>query len=110
MNLKGCKAKYLQNYSHMAYTSSDNRGRGSVWALWFHHLIDYRQFQSKGQDLFVKSWLYGTEYAIDGLLSVKSDLFSFVGRKYRELYHPTQSSNLVEHRQYKMTALKLHKN
>ncbi|WRX28352.1 hypothetical protein QQP08_020839, partial [Theobroma cacao] len=77
MNLKGCKAKYLQNYSHMAYTSSDNRGRGSVWALWFHHLIDYRQFQSKGQDLFVKSWLYGTEYAIDGLLSVKSDLFSF---------------------------------
>ncbi|WRX29124.1 hypothetical protein QQP08_021611 [Theobroma cacao] len=55
-------------------------------------------------------WLYGTEYAIDGLLPVKSDLFSFVGRKNRGLYHPTQSGNLVEHRQYKMTALKLHKN
>ncbi|WRX28506.1 NB-ARC - like 10 [Theobroma cacao] len=54
MNLKGCRAKYLQNYSHMAYTSSDNRGRGSGWALWFDNLIDYRQFESKGQDLYVR--------------------------------------------------------
>ncbi|KAK6230406.1 hypothetical protein QUC31_001943 [Theobroma cacao] len=54
MSLKGCRAKYLQNYSYMAYSSSDNRGRGSGWVPWFYHLIDCRQFQSKGQDLCVR--------------------------------------------------------
>ncbi|KAB2095896.1 hypothetical protein ES319_A01G071900v1 [Gossypium barbadense] len=45
------------------------------------------------------------EYAIDGLFSVKSDVFSFgillleiiSGRKNRGFYHVNQSGNLIEH-------------
>ncbi|KAK6229578.1 hypothetical protein SCA6_018529 [Theobroma cacao] len=45
------------------------------------------------------------EYAIDGLFSAKSTVFSsgillleiLSGKKDRGLYHPTQSANLVEH-------------
>ncbi|XP_017980556.1 PREDICTED: cysteine-rich receptor-like protein kinase 15 [Theobroma cacao] len=45
------------------------------------------------------------EYAIDGLFSAKSIVFSsgillleiLSGKKDRGLYHPTQSANLVEH-------------
>ncbi|KAK6229472.1 hypothetical protein SCA6_018423 [Theobroma cacao] len=45
------------------------------------------------------------EYAIDGLFSVKSDVFSFgillleiiSGRKNRGFYHKNQSGNLIEH-------------
>ncbi|KAK6229471.1 hypothetical protein SCA6_018422 [Theobroma cacao] len=45
------------------------------------------------------------EYAIDGLFSVKSDVFSFgillleiiSGRKNRGFYHQNQSGNLIEH-------------
>ncbi|WRX28509.1 hypothetical protein QQP08_020996 [Theobroma cacao] len=69
MNLKGCRAKYLQNYSHMAYTSSDNRGRD------FGIARTFGGGHTEGNTKRVS--LYGTQYAIDGLLSVKSDLFSF---------------------------------
>ncbi|KAK6230430.1 hypothetical protein QUC31_001948 [Theobroma cacao] len=54
MNLKEYRAKCLHNSSYMAYASSDNRGRDSGWGLWFDNLIDYRQFQSEGQDLYVR--------------------------------------------------------
>ena len=45
------------------------------------------------------------EYAIDGLFSVKSDVFSFgillleiiSGKKNRGFYHPTHGGNLIEH-------------
>ncbi|KAK6230423.1 hypothetical protein QUC31_001941 [Theobroma cacao] len=37
-----------------AYTSSDNGGRGCGCAFWLDNLIDYGQFQSVGQDLYVR--------------------------------------------------------
>ncbi|WRX28507.1 NB-ARC - like 10, partial [Theobroma cacao] len=72
MSLKGCRAKYLQNYSYMAYSSSDNRGRGSGWVPWFYHLIDCRQFQSKGQDLCVRGTLANGQEIVVKRLSKSS--------------------------------------
>ncbi|GLT61405.1 hypothetical protein SLA2020_341150 [Shorea laevis] len=54
MSLKECRDKCFQNCSCMAYTSLDIRGRGSGCAIWFGDLIDIRQFQSSGQDLFIR--------------------------------------------------------
>ncbi|XP_021287347.1 G-type lectin S-receptor-like serine/threonine-protein kinase At4g27290 [Herrania umbratica] len=46
--------KCLQNCSCMAYTNLDIRGGGSGCAMWFGDLIDIEQFQSYGQDLYIK--------------------------------------------------------
>ncbi|GKV42589.1 hypothetical protein SLEP1_g49972 [Rubroshorea leprosula] len=54
MSLEECRDKCLQNCSCMAYTSEDIRGRGSGCAIWFGDLVDIRQFQSGGQDLFIR--------------------------------------------------------
>ncbi|GLT57857.1 hypothetical protein SLA2020_307990 [Shorea laevis] len=54
MSIKECRDKCLQNCSCMAYTSVDIRGQGSGCAIWFSDLVDIRQFQSGGQDLFVR--------------------------------------------------------
>ncbi|GLT51471.1 hypothetical protein SLA2020_248780 [Shorea laevis] len=54
MSFKECRDKCFQNYSCMAYTSLDIRGRGSGCAIWFGDLVDIRQFQSGGQDLFIR--------------------------------------------------------
>ncbi|GLU23490.1 hypothetical protein SLE2022_394900 [Rubroshorea leprosula] len=54
MSLKECRHKCFQNCSCMAYTSLDIRGRGSGCAIWFGDLVDIRQFQSAGQDLFIR--------------------------------------------------------
>ncbi|XP_022717010.1 G-type lectin S-receptor-like serine/threonine-protein kinase At4g27290 [Durio zibethinus] len=54
MNLKECKARCLQNCSCMAYTNLDVRNGGSGCAMWFGDLIDIKQFQSDGQDLYIR--------------------------------------------------------
>ncbi|GLU23500.1 hypothetical protein SLE2022_394980 [Rubroshorea leprosula] len=54
MSLKECRDKCFQNCSCMAYTSLDIRGRGSGCAIWFGDLVDIRQFQYAGQDLFIR--------------------------------------------------------
>lgn len=54
MNLKECRVKCLNNCSCMAYTNSNIRGRGSGCAMWFGDLIDIRQFQDGGQDLYIR--------------------------------------------------------
>ncbi|GKV45901.1 hypothetical protein SLEP1_g52928 [Rubroshorea leprosula] len=54
MSLKECRGKCLQNCSCMAYTSLDIRGRGSGCVIWFGDLVDIRQFQFGGQDLFIR--------------------------------------------------------
>ncbi|EOY12905.1 S-locus lectin protein kinase family protein [Theobroma cacao] len=54
MNLEECRAKCLQNCSCMAYTNLDIRGGGSGCAMWFGDLIDIKQFQSFGQDLYIR--------------------------------------------------------
>ncbi|GKV49049.1 hypothetical protein SLEP1_g55821 [Rubroshorea leprosula] len=54
MSIKECRDKCFQNCSCMAYSSLDIRGRGSGCAIWFGDLVDIRQYQSGGQDLFIR--------------------------------------------------------
>ncbi|TYJ48595.1 hypothetical protein E1A91_A01G073700v1 [Gossypium mustelinum] len=54
MNLKQCRAKCLRNCSCMAYTNLYVRRGGSGCAIWFGNLLDIKQFQSDGQDLYIR--------------------------------------------------------
>ncbi|GLT46504.1 hypothetical protein SLA2020_202510 [Shorea laevis] len=53
MNLMECEAKCLENCSCMAYTTL-NIKESSGCAIWFDDLIDLKQAQSSGQDLYVR--------------------------------------------------------
>ncbi|XP_060675117.1 G-type lectin S-receptor-like serine/threonine-protein kinase At4g27290 isoform X2 [Ziziphus jujuba] len=64
LNLKECKAKCLSNCSCTAYTHSDISGKGSGCVMWFGELIDVREFQVGGQDLYVR--LHASELGGDG--------------------------------------------
>ncbi|XVE50451.1 hypothetical protein DITRI_Ditri01bG0163200 [Diplodiscus trichospermus] len=54
MKLKECRARCLQNCTCMAFTNLDIRRGGSGCAMWFGDLIDIKQFQSDGQDLYIR--------------------------------------------------------
>ncbi|MBA0705546.1 hypothetical protein Golax_017733, partial [Gossypium laxum] len=54
MNLKECRAKCLRNCSCMAYTNVYVTRGGSGCAMWFGNLLDIKQFQSDGQDLYIR--------------------------------------------------------
>ena len=54
MNLKECREKCLENSSCMAYTNSDITRGGSGCVMWFGDLIDMRNFQDGGQDLYIR--------------------------------------------------------
>jgi hypothetical protein len=43
----------------MAYTNSNISGEGSGCVMWFGDLIDIRQFQDGGQDLYIR--MFGSE-------------------------------------------------
>ncbi|XP_060675112.1 G-type lectin S-receptor-like serine/threonine-protein kinase At4g27290 isoform X2 [Ziziphus jujuba] len=64
LNLKECKAKCMSNCSCTAYTNSDISGKGSGCAMWFGNLIDIRELQVSGQDLYVR--LDASELGGDG--------------------------------------------
>ncbi|GLT46499.1 hypothetical protein SLA2020_202460 [Shorea laevis] len=53
MNLNECRAKCLENCSCMAYTTLDIK-EASGCAIWFYDLIDLKQVQSAGQDLYIR--------------------------------------------------------
>ncbi|XVF77721.1 hypothetical protein PTKIN_Ptkin14bG0069900 [Pterospermum kingtungense] len=53
MNLKECSARCLHNCSCMAYASLFVTN-GSGCAMWYGDLIDIKQYQSAGQDLYIK--------------------------------------------------------
>ncbi|GLT56079.1 hypothetical protein SLA2020_291520 [Shorea laevis] len=53
MDLNECRAKCLVNCSCMAYSSLDIK-EASGCAIWFGDLIDLRQVQSTGQDLYIR--------------------------------------------------------
>ncbi|GKV50478.1 hypothetical protein SLEP1_g57179 [Rubroshorea leprosula] len=53
MNLKECRAKCLENCSCMAYTTMDIK-EASGCAIWFGDLIDLKELQSAGQDLYIR--------------------------------------------------------
>ena len=54
MNLKECKMKCLKNCNCTAYANSDIRNGGSGCVLWFGNLIDIREYNENGQDLYVR--------------------------------------------------------
>ncbi|KAF2285888.1 hypothetical protein GH714_008718 [Hevea brasiliensis] len=65
-------------------------------------MLVYEYMCNKSLDSFI-SWIYGTEYATDGIFSDKSDVFSFgiimleiiSGKKSRGYHHPDHSHNLI---------------
>ena len=65
MNLQECKDKCLQNCSCMAYSVFDISG-GSGCAIWFGDLIDIKQFQDGGQDLYIR--MNASEVGMSSLL------------------------------------------
>ncbi|KEH30778.1 putative protein kinase RLK-Pelle-DLSV family [Medicago truncatula] len=59
MSIEECREKCLNNCSCMAYTNSNISGEGSGCVMWFGDLIDIRQFQEGGQDLYIR--MFGAE-------------------------------------------------
>ena len=51
---KKLEMKGLRLAPCMAYTNSDIRGEGSGCVMWFGDLIDIRQFENDGQDLYIR--------------------------------------------------------
>nr|XP_048323695.1 receptor-like serine/threonine-protein kinase SD1-8 [Ziziphus jujuba var. spinosa] len=75
LNLKECKAKCWSNCSCTAYANSDIRGGGSGCVMWFGDLIDIREFQAGGQDLYVRmhaSEFKNEAYCVDSCASFAS--------------------------------------
>ncbi|KAI6690439.1 hypothetical protein NL676_027267 [Syzygium grande] len=54
MSLQECKEVCKKNCSCMAYSNLDIRGRGSGCLLWFGELIDIRELNQNGQDLYIR--------------------------------------------------------
>ncbi|XP_039026673.1 G-type lectin S-receptor-like serine/threonine-protein kinase At4g27290 isoform X2 [Hibiscus syriacus] len=70
MNLKECRARCLRNCSCMAYTNLDVTRGGSGCAMWFNDLIDIKQFQSDGQDLYIRVSASETELKKKGKMKL----------------------------------------
>ncbi|RHN61967.1 putative protein kinase RLK-Pelle-DLSV family [Medicago truncatula] len=49
-----CRTMCLNNCSCTAFTNSDISGKGSGCVMWFGDLIDIRQFDSGGQNLYIR--------------------------------------------------------
>ncbi|KAF7850310.1 hypothetical protein BT93_L5639 [Corymbia citriodora subsp. variegata] len=54
MNLQECEQTCLGNCSCTAYSNLDVNGQDSGCFLWFSDLIDIRQFDENGQDIYVR--------------------------------------------------------
>ncbi|OMP04554.1 S-locus glycoprotein [Corchorus olitorius] len=54
MDLEECRTRCLKNCSCMAYTGLSIIGRGSGCAMWFGDLMDIKQYESVGQDLYIR--------------------------------------------------------
>ncbi|XP_022734147.1 G-type lectin S-receptor-like serine/threonine-protein kinase At4g27290 isoform X2 [Durio zibethinus] len=54
ISLDMCREMCLKNCSCTAYTNSDIRGEGSGCLLWFKDLMDVREFNEGGQELYVR--------------------------------------------------------
>ncbi|XP_008226742.2 PREDICTED: uncharacterized protein LOC103326305 [Prunus mume] len=61
MSLEECKKMCLRNCSCTAYANLDISEGGSGCLLWFGDLIDIKEFDSGGQDLFVRTALLGLD-------------------------------------------------
>ncbi|KAF9666862.1 hypothetical protein SADUNF_Sadunf16G0272900 [Salix dunnii] len=54
MNLEECEVVCLKNCSCTAYANLDVRDGGSGCVLWFGDLIDIRQYNENGQDIYIR--------------------------------------------------------
>ncbi|PIA51730.1 hypothetical protein AQUCO_01100537v1 [Aquilegia coerulea] len=54
MDLEECGVNCLKNCSCVAYSSSDISGSGSGCVMWFTDLIDIRQMDGAGEDLYIR--------------------------------------------------------
>uniref|UniRef100_A0A2N9HTB4 non-specific serine/threonine protein kinase n=1 Tax=Fagus sylvatica TaxID=28930 RepID=A0A2N9HTB4_FAGSY len=54
MNLEECRVKCLNNCSCMAYSNLDIRDEGSGCVIWYGDLIDIRQNNANGQELYIR--------------------------------------------------------
>ncbi|XP_024638541.1 G-type lectin S-receptor-like serine/threonine-protein kinase At4g27290 isoform X2 [Medicago truncatula] len=54
VDLELCRTMCLNNCSCTAFTNSDISGKGSGCVMWFGDLIDIRQFDTGGQDLYIR--------------------------------------------------------
>ncbi|KAB1215267.1 hypothetical protein CJ030_MR4G027352 [Morella rubra] len=54
INLKECRTKCLGNCSCMAFTNENITGGGTGCVIWFGDLLDIRQFETGGQDLYIR--------------------------------------------------------
>ncbi|KAM3696789.1 hypothetical protein ACB098_06G066100 [Castanea mollissima] len=54
MDLEECNNMCLKNCSCTAYATLDIRGGGSGCILWFGELIDIREFNENGQDIYIR--------------------------------------------------------
>ncbi|KAF6156814.1 hypothetical protein GIB67_017348 [Kingdonia uniflora] len=54
MDLEECKVKCLMNCSCTAYTTSNISGDGSGCVIWLGDLFDIRQFNTAGQDIYIR--------------------------------------------------------
>ena len=89
IGLGECRMKCLNNCSCMAYTNSDIRGEGSGCVMWFGDLIDIRQFENDGQDLYIR--MDSSELGIhkDFIISInffKISLYKYIHRYYVHFY------------------------
>ncbi|GMJ10249.1 hypothetical protein like AT4G27290 [Hibiscus trionum] len=54
MNLRECRASCLRNCSCMGYSNLDITGGGSGCVMWSDDLLNIKQLQTEGQDLYVR--------------------------------------------------------
>ncbi|KAJ9182788.1 hypothetical protein P3X46_006741 [Hevea brasiliensis] len=54
INLEDCKIMCMKNCSCTAYSNLDIREGGSGCFLWFNELIDIREFDENGQDIYIR--------------------------------------------------------
>jgi len=54
IGIRLCSTMCLSNCSCTAYTNSDISGKGSGCVMWFGDLIDIKQFDTGGQDLYIR--------------------------------------------------------
>ncbi|KAF7127122.1 hypothetical protein RHSIM_Rhsim11G0079900 [Rhododendron simsii] len=121
LSMHECKDECLRNCSCLAYTKAEGRAE-AICVTWYENLMDVkklvRRFLDGSLDLYVrvdavelgdeeakKSGYMAPEYAIDGLFSTKSDIFSFgvivleimSGKMNRKFHHANHDLNLLGH-------------